>query len=74
MMKTTVTVLLRDFPKVKRAALSGERVVIETKQGNLLLTAERSDGKSLFGCMRERAEDHGVTAEPQTQTRWKPSL
>lgn len=35
-MKTTVSTLLREFPKVRRAALSGETVIIKTREGDAI--------------------------------------
>ncbi len=58
-MDTTVTTLLRDFPKVRRAAMAGKRVVIRTREGNLVLVAEKPPGKKLVGCLKGRGEDHG---------------
>ena len=66
--------LLREFPRVKRAALNGERVVIETRQGNLLLIAEPVSGKTLLGCMRGRAGDYGLQARTRTSGEWKAGL
>ena len=39
-MHVNVRGLLRDFARVRRAALAGERVVVTTRDGNLLLTSE----------------------------------
>lgn len=48
-MQASVSTLLREFPKVRRAALRGERVVIATREGNLILTAENSPEASILG-------------------------
>ena len=37
-MDSTVTELLRDFPRVKRAVLAGEAVIIKSREGNFRLT------------------------------------
>lgn len=50
-MQTNVSTLLRDFPKVRQAAMRGERVVIKTREGNLILTAESSKGSHILGSM-----------------------
>ncbi len=75
-MRTNVTELLRNFPKIRRAALAGERVVIQTREGNLILTAERRTGDGLYGALsssiRSRGlepDDSGMAAED-----WTPSL
>ena len=39
-MRTNVSGLLRNFASVRRAALAGRRVVVTTRDGNLVLTAE----------------------------------
>lgn len=62
MMETTVTQLLREFPKIRRAALRGERVVIRTRGGNLVLQREAPE-KPLLGSLAGQAEDRGLTAE-----------
>ncbi len=51
-METTVTELLREFPRVRRAALSGETVLIKSREGNLRLTLDTPTSGSLVGCMR----------------------
>lgn len=53
-MRTNVSTLLREFPKVRRAALAGETVVIETREGNLVLTAEVAERAPAYGSMRNR--------------------
>lgn len=39
-MQINVSGLLRDFARVRRAALAGKRIVVKTREGNLVLTAE----------------------------------
>lgn len=51
-METTVTELLREFPRVRRAALSGETVIIKSREGNLRLSLDAPATGSLIGCMR----------------------
>ena len=50
--ETTVTELLREFPRVRRAALSGETVIIKSREGNLRLSLDTPATGSLVGCMR----------------------
>ncbi len=61
-MNTTVTTLLREFPKVRRAAMRGERVVVKTRAGNLILTRETNPETPLFGCLSDMATDNGIEA------------
>ena len=48
-MQTNVSTLLREFPKVRQAAMRGERVVIKTREGNLILSAEEPRRNGLLG-------------------------
>ena len=75
-MKTNVTPLLRDFPKVRRAAFAGEEVIIETREGDLRLTAVPRTGESILGCLKGEitfaADD--LDQPTTTDSDWKPSL
>jgi len=51
-METNVSTLLREFPKVRRAAMAGETVIIKTREGNLRLVADRPSTGSIVGCMK----------------------
>jgi hypothetical protein len=74
-MQTTVTTLLREFPKLRRAAMAGARVVIKTRQGNLVLTAEKAAASPLIGCMKGRGSDHGLAPRsPTFGPEWVPTL
>ncbi len=74
-MKTNVSTLLREFPKVRRAALAGEEVIIVTREGNLRLTAEGKTGASIIGCMKGMFITSDNIDQPTTsETDWKPSL
>lgn len=44
---------MREFPRVRRAALSGEEVIIETREGNLVLRAEVAEAAPAYGSMAE---------------------
>ena len=75
-MKTNVSTLLREFPKVRRAALSGETVIIKTREGDLRLTADKPSGSSILGAMKSSilASDDSI-AEPTTHSEdWNASL
>jgi hypothetical protein len=62
-MKTNVTTLLREFPKVRRAAMAGEVVIIQTREGRLRLTADREGEGVLLDCLREKMQ-----SEPDIDT------
>jgi hypothetical protein len=74
-MDTTVTELLREFPKVRRAVLSGETVIIRSREGNMRLTLDRGEDQPLVGGLRglvQTRED--LTAPTAAATEWSPSL
>jgi hypothetical protein len=75
-MESTVTELLREFPRVKRAVLSGETVIIKTRDGNFRLTLDSPATGGSLGCMKGLAirSDNNIdrpTAEPSA---WDPKL
>ena len=51
-MEATVTELLREFPRVRRAVLAGETVIIKAREGDMRLTLDASPTGSRIGCMR----------------------
>jgi len=75
-MKTNVSTLLREFPKVRRAALSGEEVIIVTREGNLRLSADRPSGTRLIGAMRGQFGriDDEISTPTTTDEDWKASM
>ena len=75
-MHINVSGLLRNFADVRRAALAGERVVITTRDGNLLLMAEPQAGETLFGCMRDAilSSDDDLDRPTLPDGVWRPSL
>ena len=75
-MQTNVSTLLREFPKIRRAALAGERVVIKTREGNLVLTAEAADDGAVYGSMRGRVlrSDDDIDRPTLPDAEWEPSL
>ena len=75
-MQTNVSTLLREFPKVKRAALRGERVIVKTREGNLVLCAESPPDRELLGSMRGifRETKHDLSAPTLPASSWRPSL
>lgn len=74
-MRTNVSTLLREFPKVRRAAMAGEEVIIVTREGNLRLTAVDKTGASILGCMKGMFTTADDIDQPTTsEADWKPSL
>jgi hypothetical protein len=53
-MKTNVSMQLREFPKLRNAALAGEEVIIVTREGSLRLTAEPRPGETILGSRKGR--------------------
>lgn len=75
-MKTNVSTLLREFPKVRKAALAGEEVIIVTREGNLRLTAEPRSGESILGSRKGliRFADDRLDEPTLPESEWNPSL
>lgn len=75
-MKTNVSTLLREFPKVRRAAMAGEEVIIVTREGNLRLTAEPRSGESILGSRKGliRFADDRLDEPTLAESEWKPGL
>jgi hypothetical protein len=74
-MKTNVSTLLREFPKVRRTVLAGEDVIVQTREGDLRITAEKPEGKSVLGCMKGMFEVTGDIVSPTTtEDEWNASL
>jgi hypothetical protein len=51
-MIANVSTLLREFPKIRRAALAGETVIIRTREGDLEITARQEEPKPLLGALQ----------------------
>jgi hypothetical protein len=74
-MQTTVTELLREFPKVRRAVLAGETVIIRSREGNMRLTLDRGDNPPLVGALRGLVQtQEDLTAPNTADNEWSPSL
>lgn len=75
-MKTNVSTLLREFPKVRQAAMAGEEVIIVTREGNLRLTAEPRSGESILGSRKGliRFADDRLDEPTLPESEWNPSL
>jgi hypothetical protein len=75
-METNVSTLLREFPKVRRAALAGERVIVHTREGDLWITAAKDASKPLLGSLQgmlQQSEDD-LDQPTATDEGWNPSL
>jgi len=73
-MQTNVSTLLREFPKIRRAAMRGERVIIKTREGNLILEAEKSVSGGILGTMKEVIIRSADDLDSPTTGDWSPSL
>jgi hypothetical protein len=75
-MQINVSELLRNFASIRRAALGGERVVIRTREGNLVLTAEVQEPKSLFGSLAGGIDSSALSESDSgaDEADWEPSL
>lgn len=75
-MRANVSELLRNFSAIRRAAMAGERVVIETREGNLVLMAEKPEPTSLFGSLASTIDSRGLTETDSgvADENWKASL
>lgn len=75
-METNVSTLLREFPKVRRAALAGERVVVHTREGDLWITAAPSEAKPILGALKGMVAWTADDLEQSTTKAedWSPSL
>jgi hypothetical protein len=75
-MEATVTELLREFPRLRRAALAGERVIIKSKEGDLQLTRDTAKPTSLVGAMQGQITHSADDIDQPTTTEadWGGSL
>ena len=75
-MKTNVSTLLREFPKVRQAALAGEEVIIVTREGDLRLTAVTCSGESILGSRKDRIRfaDDQLDEPTLPENEWNPGL
>lgn len=75
-MDTNVTTLLREFPKVRQAALRGETVIIRSREGDFQFSLLRQAGAPLVGCLKSRIVDMDDELDRPTcdLEDWKPSL
>jgi hypothetical protein len=75
-MESTVTELLRDFPRLRRAVFAGETVIIKSREGNMRLTLETPAPGSLIGCMKGllTATDDGIDRPTSDSRSWDSHL
>lgn len=75
-MKTNVSTLLREFPKVRQAAMRGEEVIIVTREGNLRLSAVSQAGAQIIGARKQSLQCHDDKLDQPTvpEKQWKASL
>ncbi len=75
-METNVTTLLREFPKVKKAALAGERVLIRTREGDLELKVVKKGISDSYGSLRGQIDTQNWDPNEPTlaQESWMPKL
>jgi len=52
LMEATVTELLRTFPRLRRAAFAGQRVIIKSRNGDLQLMRDTTKPTSLIGALQ----------------------
>ena len=68
-MHINVSGLLRNFAKVRRAALAGDTVVIATRDGNLVLAAQPQDSDPLRGAAPHATVRSDANLDTVVQTR-----
>lgn len=75
-METNVSTLLREFPKIRRAALAGEEVIVRTREGDLRITANMPNHSSILGCMEGSIlySSDNIDKPTTTDAEWNPSL
>ena len=75
-MEATVTELLREFPRLRRAALAGEKVIIRSREGDLQLMRDTAKPAFLIGAMQGQivhsADD--IDQPTTTEADWGGSL
>jgi hypothetical protein len=71
-----VTELLREFPRVRRAVMAGETVIIKSREGNMRLTLDVQNPVSLVGCMKGRIirTDDDLDRPTTEEKDWEPHL
>ncbi len=73
-MQINVSGLLRDFPKAKKEALRGGRVIIKTREGNLVLMSEHCSEEKTLGLMKgtfQMSEEVDLTLPTTLDSEWR---
>lgn len=73
-MQINVSGLLRDFPRAKKEALRGGRVIIKTREGNLVLMSEHSSEEKILGAMKGTfriSEGVDLTRPTSVDSEWR---
>jgi len=75
-MKTNVSTLLREFPRIRQAAMAGEEVIVVTREGNLRITAEPPSGETILGSAKGgiRFLDDMLDEPTLPESQWKSGL
>lgn len=75
-MEATITELLREFPRVRRAVFAGETVIIKSREGSMRLTLETPSPVSLIGCMKGllRATENDIDRPTSDNRSWESHL
>lgn len=66
-MQTTITELLREFSKVQRAVLSGETVIIRSREGNMRLSLDHGEDQARVGALRGLVQTREDLTAPTTE-------
>lgn len=68
--------MLREFPKIRRAAMAGEDVIVQTREGNLRITAEKPETSSILGCLSGQIKrmDDDLDKPTSDDVEWSASL
>jgi hypothetical protein len=75
-MESTVTELLREFLRVRRAVFAGEKVIIKSREGNMRLTLDEPSLGSLIGCMKGllTSTEDDIDLPTSDSKSWEPQL
>lgn len=66
-MDITITELLREFPRVRRAVFAGETVIIRSREGNMRLTLDSSPVSLVGGLKGLLVKSDDTIDQPTTE-------
>lgn len=74
MMKTNVSGLMREFPKIRRAVFAGETVIVSTRDGEMEIRARKSEPRLILGSMKGmiHSTDDDLDKPTWDEKDWKP--